>query len=227
MFHRREPRDRRSSNVRLAAVASDPLGKAGRAIIEALLKGEQTPEQITETAGRRLRASKADIARAIDGVLSDTTRFLLRQMLAHIDQVDATLAQLDARIAELLVPMGEACALVTAKRARRWLPGRREGIGGPDAYRQQMVVTSLCVNVTAPTDVALPPEAQEPPVDVTTTSMVAQVEPRFRQVPLLLSAMALVQFPFGDTLTPHEAPVGVPHVQPGEFVQARVSLHAV
>ena len=43
----------------------------------------------------------------------DATRFLLRQMLAHIDQVDATIERLDARIAELLRPMSDACALVT------------------------------------------------------------------------------------------------------------------
>jgi transposase len=102
-----------ASNVRLASVASDPLGKAGRAIIEALLAGDKTPEQIGETAGRRLRASQRDIARAVEGVLGDATRFLLRQMLAHIDQVDATIERLDARIAELLRPMSDACALVT------------------------------------------------------------------------------------------------------------------
>ena len=102
-----------ASNVRLASVASDPLGKAGRAIIEALLAGDKTPEQIAETAGRRLRASKRDIARAVEGVLGDATRFLLRQMFAHIDQVDATIELLDARIAELLRPMSDACALVT------------------------------------------------------------------------------------------------------------------
>lgn len=76
-----------TSNVRLASVASDPLGKSGRAIIEALLDGGKTAEQIAQTAGRKLRTPKPDIARAIDGVLTDTTRFLLRQMLAHIDQL--------------------------------------------------------------------------------------------------------------------------------------------
>jgi len=102
-----------ASNVRLASVASDPLGKTGRAIIEALIAGGKTPEQMAAMAGRRLRAAKQDIARAVEGVVSDTTRFLLRQMLAHIDQVDAALAEIDARIAELLRPMSDECALMT------------------------------------------------------------------------------------------------------------------
>lgn len=41
-------------------------------------------------------APKQDVARAIDGVLSDTTRFLLRQMLEHIDQVQASLVAMRA-----------------------------------------------------------------------------------------------------------------------------------
>jgi transposase len=102
-----------ASNVRLASVASDPMGKAGRAIIEALLVGQLTAEQIARTAGRGLHTPKPEIARAIDGVLSDTTRFLLRQMLAHIDQVAAVVADIDARIAELLRPMSEQAALLT------------------------------------------------------------------------------------------------------------------
>jgi hypothetical protein len=101
-----------ASNVRLASVASDPLGKAGRAIIEALLVGEQTAEQIAQTAGRKLRTPTHDIARAIDGVVTDTTRFLLRQMLGHIDQVAVAVADIDARIADLLKPMSQQCALL-------------------------------------------------------------------------------------------------------------------
>jgi transposase len=103
-----------ASNVRLASVASDPLGKTGRAIIESLIEGGKTPEQIAQSAGRRLRASSNEIAQAIDGVLSDTTRFLLRQMLAHIDHVDVDLDQIDARIGELVRPMNDECALINA-----------------------------------------------------------------------------------------------------------------
>jgi len=101
-----------ASNVRLASVASDPVGKTGRAIIEALLVGEQTPMQIAERTGRRLRATHEQIARAIDGVLTETTRFLLRHMLAHIDQVAAVVANIDERIARLLEPMAQQCALL-------------------------------------------------------------------------------------------------------------------
>jgi transposase len=61
-----------------------------------------------------LRAKTADIARAIEGVLTDTTRFLLRHMLAHIDQVAGAVEQIDARIAQLLAPMSGQCALLTS-----------------------------------------------------------------------------------------------------------------
>jgi len=105
-----------TSNIRLAAVLSDPLGKAGRAVVEMLIAGDKTPEQIADSTrgrpGRPVRASREDIARAVDGVVSETTRFLLRQMLAHIDQVQAAVDEIDARIGELLQPMREQCALL-------------------------------------------------------------------------------------------------------------------
>jgi transposase len=101
-----------SSNIKLASVASDVLGKSGRAMIEALLEGAKSIEQIADLAKGRLKAKRVELIRALDGVLSDTVKFLLRQMLDHMDAIDKTLASIDERIAALLEPAGSNVELL-------------------------------------------------------------------------------------------------------------------
>lgn len=90
-----------SSNIKLASVASDVLGKSGRAMIEALIEGSKSIEQIADLAKGKLKEKRAELIRALDGVLSDTVKFLLRQMLDHMDAIDKTIAAIDGRIAAL------------------------------------------------------------------------------------------------------------------------------
>ena len=94
-----------SCNIKLASVVSDVLGKSGRAMIEALLEGGQSVDEIANLARGRLRAKRAELALALDGVLSATAKFLIRQMLVHIDQVEDALGAIDDRIGQLLVPL--------------------------------------------------------------------------------------------------------------------------
>jgi transposase len=93
-----------SCNIKLASVASDVLGKSGRAMIEALLEGGKSVDEIANLARGRLRAKRAELALALDGVLTDTAKFLIRQMLVHIDQIDEALGAIDERLGQLLVP---------------------------------------------------------------------------------------------------------------------------
>jgi transposase len=82
-----------------------------------LIAGDKTRELIADSTrgrpGRPVRASRERTSPgAVDGVVSDTTRFLLHQMLTHIDQVQAAVDEIDARIGELLQPMREPRALL-------------------------------------------------------------------------------------------------------------------
>lgn len=46
------------ANIKLSSVASDVLGKSGRAMIEAMIAGEENPELLSEPAQRRLKNKK-------------------------------------------------------------------------------------------------------------------------------------------------------------------------
>jgi transposase len=46
------------ANIKLASVASDVLGKSGRDMLEAIVRGQDDPEELAEYAQRQLRGAK-------------------------------------------------------------------------------------------------------------------------------------------------------------------------
>jgi transposase len=93
-----------SSGIKLASVSSEPLGKSGRAILDALLQGSASPSELAKLALGTLRNKMTLIERAVTGSFSSATQFVLRQLLARLDQIGRDLAALDAQIQTLLEP---------------------------------------------------------------------------------------------------------------------------
>ena len=100
-----------SANIKLASVATDVLGKSGRAMLEALIAGEQDPARLSELARGRLRSKRPALQLALDGRLLGQHRTLLQHLLAHIDFLDQSIAELEAEIDRCLAPFGQAVAL--------------------------------------------------------------------------------------------------------------------
>lgn len=100
------------ANVKLAAVATDVLGVSGRQMLAALLDGQDDPEALAELARGRLRAKLPELRRALDGRVQPHHRVLLAHQLAHIDFLEATLADLQLDIAQALRPYDEAVDLL-------------------------------------------------------------------------------------------------------------------
>jgi transposase len=68
------------AQMKLAAVASDVLGKSGRAMLEALIGGEQRPEVLAELARGRLRAKVPQLRQALAGRVQPHQGFLLTRL---------------------------------------------------------------------------------------------------------------------------------------------------
>ena len=98
-------------NSKLTSVATDVLGKSGRAMLHGLVAGDQDPEALAELARGRLRAKLPALRQALEGQLQPHHRLLLRQMLAHLDFLEASLAEVQTEIERHLVPFEEAVAL--------------------------------------------------------------------------------------------------------------------
>ena len=90
------------SNVKLASVATDITGVSGRAILRALLDGENDPERLSELARGRMRSKRDELAQAVQGTLREHHRFLLTSQLRQLDFSDSQIAELDQEIARRL-----------------------------------------------------------------------------------------------------------------------------
>ena len=90
------------TNIKLGAVASDVLGVSGRAMLRALLDGEEDPQRLAELARGTLRKKFPELRLALEGHTTEHHRFLLRRLLSHLNYLEAQSNLLSRRIAQKL-----------------------------------------------------------------------------------------------------------------------------
>ena len=99
------------ANIKLAAVATDVLGKSGRHMVEALVGGDQDAEALAELARGRLRAKLPALRLALEGRVQPHHRFLLKRILAHIDFLEESIDAVQQEMEQHLTPFEEAVTL--------------------------------------------------------------------------------------------------------------------
>ena len=100
------------AGIKLASVASDPLGVSGRAMLEALVQGTHDPQVLAELARGRLRAKLLALREALEGRFGAHHGLLVGEMLARIDQMDETISRLSAEVARVAAPFSPLLALL-------------------------------------------------------------------------------------------------------------------
>ncbi len=101
-----------SANIKLASVATDVMGVSGRAIVEALVKGQTDAGVLAELSKGRLREKRDLLQQALCGRVQEHHRFILGELLCQIDSLQETIDRFDAAIKEACAPFEEAVALV-------------------------------------------------------------------------------------------------------------------
>lgn len=101
-----------ATGVKLAGVVSDVFGVSGRAMLRALIAGEEPPAAMAKLARGRLRKKDAQLTEALAGRLEPHHRDLLAMQLARVDGAEADIAALDRQIAERLAPYQDKVALL-------------------------------------------------------------------------------------------------------------------
>lgn len=85
------------SGVRLGVVVSDLHGQSARAMVKAIIAGHSLQE-VLKLASRRLKASREEIFDALQGDLTDSHRFVLDELMHHIEEIETRIARFDTRL---------------------------------------------------------------------------------------------------------------------------------
>jgi transposase len=91
-------------NVKLASVATDVFGKSGREMLRALIKGDESPEQMAQRARGRLRKKLEQLVLALRGKVESHHRFMLEMQLGRVEDIEANIAIVDSKIDEAIAP---------------------------------------------------------------------------------------------------------------------------
>jgi transposase len=89
-------------NIQLANVLSDVSGMTGQAVIKAILGGERDPQKLAEFRDARVKASKEEIARSLEGHWQEDLLFVLRQEQNGYEFCQKQMAECDQRIEQYL-----------------------------------------------------------------------------------------------------------------------------
>ena len=100
------------TGIKLDCVASDILGKSGRAMLDALVAGTTDPAVLADLAKGKLRAKIAALTEALEGRFDDEHALVVGAILAHIDFLDEQISLLSDAIGEKIVPFEKAVELL-------------------------------------------------------------------------------------------------------------------
>lgn len=92
------------TGIKLDCVATDILGKSGRAMLDALVSGTSDPQVLAELAQGKLRAKIPALREALAGRFEAHHRLVIGAILAHLDFLDEHIDSLSAAIEAQLGP---------------------------------------------------------------------------------------------------------------------------
>jgi transposase len=98
------------TNLKLGSVATDILGVSGRAILEAVARGESEATVLAGLARGRLREKRTELERALAGQVKPHHRLLITEHLEHIGYLNEAIARVSREIEERLGPFEETLA---------------------------------------------------------------------------------------------------------------------
>jgi hypothetical protein len=124
-------------NIQLANVISDISGASGQAIITAILKGERDPYKLADLADYRVKASREEVARSLEGnwradvvfelqQAVDSYHFAHRQMQECDEKLTLYLAKLPARTLDPPAPSNPVADTAVQKRKKARKPRDNE-----------------------------------------------------------------------------------------------------
>jgi transposase len=110
-----------SCNIKLSSVASDVFGLSGRLMLDALKRGQASPEEMAELAKGRMRSKLPLLKLALEGRMEDHHRQLLSIQLDRLERLDRDLKQMDAKLESKLKPYERQMELLDGIPGINWV----------------------------------------------------------------------------------------------------------
>jgi transposase len=101
------------ANIKLGSVLSDVLGQSGRAMLAAIIAGEEDPERLAALALGTARRKQAALVQALRGRITPHHRAMLQLHLGLVDALDAALHEIDERVGKAWEPIRASAQLLT------------------------------------------------------------------------------------------------------------------
>lgn len=92
------------AGIKLSSAATDIMGVSGRAMLEALMQGTKDPAILADLAKGKLRKKIPLLRQAMVGHFREHHAFVAREILNHVDYVEAAIERVAERIEECLRP---------------------------------------------------------------------------------------------------------------------------
>ena len=101
------------TGIKLDCVATDILGKSGRAMLDALVSGTTDPELLAELARGKLRPKIPALREALAGHFEPLHAVLIGAILGHLDFLDGQIEELSGAIEEQMRPFAKQAELLS------------------------------------------------------------------------------------------------------------------
>jgi transposase len=101
------------ANLKVASVLSNILGQSGRAMLEAIVDGVTSPEQLADLAQGNARKKRALLIEALRGRITPHHRSMLKLHLGLIDALQAAVQEVDISVGKSLAPIRQSARLLT------------------------------------------------------------------------------------------------------------------
>jgi transposase len=111
-----------SGNIKLGQVATDVLGASGRVMLRALARGETDAGKMADMARGKLKEKHGSLTRALDGRLTSAQRFVLKELLQRIEELEDARKRVDRQI-ELALNDSSRPKLARAWKNLQTIPG--------------------------------------------------------------------------------------------------------
>lgn len=99
------------ANLKLSSVASNALGVSGRQMLEAIIAGQDDPEQLAKLAQGKLKNKIPQLEQALEGRVRDHHRFLLAEYLDEWEALGERIRGIEAEVDQQIGPFEPAVAL--------------------------------------------------------------------------------------------------------------------